>query len=64
MRVEKECPCCGAAYMIRFEQILSDLDPENTYEDGQIDDQDNEFYPEYCPFCGAHDSEEGEDSDE
>jgi len=50
--------------MIRFEQILADLDPENTYEDGQMDDQDNEFYPEYCPFCGAHDSEEGEDSDE
>jgi hypothetical protein len=63
MKVEKECPCCGASYMIRFEQVLADLDPEN-YEDEQFEDQDAELYPEYCPFCGAHDSEDGDESDE
>lgn len=64
MRLDKECPCCGAAYSIRFEQVLPDLDPDGYEEEEQVDDQDAEFYPEYCPFCGAHDSEEGEDSDE
>jgi len=49
--------------MIRFEQVLADLDPEN-YEDEQFEDQDTELYPEYCPFCGAHDSEDGDESDE
>lgn len=63
MKIEKECPCCGAAYAIRFEQVLADLDPD-LEEQEQFDDQDNELYPEYCPFCGAHDSEEDEDSED
>jgi hypothetical protein len=64
MRVEKECPCCGAAYMIRFEQILAELDVDESYDAEPQDDQDDGLYPEYCPFCGAHDSEEDDDSDE
>lgn len=54
MKIEKECNCCGALYSIRFDLISNDLDPE---QDTNANDGD-EFYPEFCPFCGSHESEE------
>jgi len=50
--------------MIRFEQILAELDVDESYDAEPQNDQDDGLYPEYCPFCGAHDSEEDDDSDE
>ena len=50
-------------YSIRFEQIAPDLDPD--VDNDQTDfDEDSELYPEFCPFCGCHESEEGELEDE
>ena len=64
MKVDKECPCCGAQYSIRFEQIIADLDPEIDNETIYDDDSEQEMYPEFCPFCGVHESEEDlEDED-
>lgn len=63
MKVEKECLCCGALYSIRFEQIPSELDPDVDEDLPEYDDE-SEMYPEFCPFCGSHESdEEGEESD-
>jgi len=63
MKIEKECPCCGALYSIRFEQISPDLDPDA--EEDQIDyDEDSEMYPEFCPFCGCHESVEEADEED
>ena len=54
MKIEKECPCCGAVYSLRFEPIAPDLDED---QNAEFDD-DAELYPEFCPFCGCHESEE------
>lgn len=57
MKIEKECQCCGMICSIRFEQIASDLDPDLD-EDQTNTDEDTELYPEFCPFCGTHESAE------
>jgi Zn finger protein HypA/HybF involved in hydrogenase expression len=63
MKIEKECQCCGALYSIRFEQISPDLDPDLDEDQAEYDEE-SEFYPEFCPFCGSHESdEEGEDDE-
>ena len=53
MKIEKECPCCGAVYSLRFDTIAPNLD-----EDQDEFNEDSELYPEFCPFCGCHESEE------
>ena len=63
MKIEKECPCCGMMYSLRFEQIMPELDPDMD-EDQDEFDEDRELYPEFCPFCGCHESEEDTDEDE
>lgn len=57
MKIEKECPCCGMMYSIRFEQIMPDLDPDVDADEIDVD-EDTELYPEFCAFCGCHESEE------
>ena len=56
MRIEKECPCCGAVYKISFVQ------PETDERDYDLQDEtfeeSEELYPEFCPFCGSHEDEE------
>lgn len=61
MKIEKECNCCGALYSIVFTEIPNELDPE--FEDQELD-EDSEFYPEFCPFCGSHESDEDSDDED
>ena len=60
MQIEKECACCGALYIVEFSLIERAIDwpedCENTDDDGEED-----VDPVFCPFCGKHESEEGDD---
>lgn len=58
MKIQNECNCCGAIYAVLFTEIPDDLDPDMD----QDADEDSEYYPEFCPFCGSHESD-GDDLD-
>jgi ribosomal protein S27AE len=66
MRIEKECPCCGAVYMVRFEnnEVVPVGDREWDPDEETFDDEDQELYPEFCPFCGSHEDDEPLDEDQ
>lgn len=62
-KIEKECPCCGAIYIVTFVQPESDdrewSIEEETFDDDGLDD----IEPEFCPFCGSHEDDEPEDEE-
>ena len=61
MRIQKECSCCGAEYTVAFTPVQSsqaETDEEEILEDAETD------YPEFCPFCGAHEGDEVEFEEE
>jgi hypothetical protein len=62
MRIEKECPCCGAICTISFVQPDKDRDGYDVQD--ETFDEDEELYPEFCPFCGSHEDEEPPEDDE
>lgn len=65
MRVEKECPCCGAIYTVSFVQAQRGrADGEYDIEEETFEDEAEELYPEFCPFCGAHEDDEPIEDDE
>jgi hypothetical protein len=50
-------------YDLRFEPPVNDEDwsiEEETFDQ----DQENEIYPEFCPFCGSHEDDEPADAAE
>lgn len=61
MKTEKECPCCGVIYDIRFEPPVRDEDWN--IEDETFEDDEAEIYPEFCPFCGSHEDDEPAEED-
>ena len=60
MSIEKECPCCKKIYtiLIPIFDESPDLDED---EDDETEEDSNE--PQFCPFCGKHESEEAEEED-
>jgi hypothetical protein len=52
--IEKiKCKCCS----YKYEVIWGDTD-DDYYEDEEdkeeVDKDEEELFPEYCPFCGSH----------
>ena len=58
-KVQINCYCCGCASTISFTEEIVDPDIDESAENTSI-----ENYPEYCPMCGNHTSEEGDLSEE
>lgn len=59
---EKECPNCGMVYEIRADVLdISDQTEEWSIDEETFEDEMDEIYPEYCPFCGSHEEEELEE---
>lgn len=57
MRIEKECPCCGAVYKVSFVQPERDQEDWDV-QDETFEDESEELYPEFCPFCGCHEDDD------
>jgi hypothetical protein len=62
MKIEKECPCCGMVYVIKFE--ATKRESEWNIEEETFEDEEPEIYPEFCPFCGSHEDEEPLDEED
>jgi hypothetical protein len=63
MQIEKECSCCGSIYSIVWTRVEDMTDWPDDLENQE--DEDNDSYPEFCPFCGRHEGDEGSlDDDE
>jgi hypothetical protein len=61
MQIEKECACCGALYIVEFSLIESAIDwPEDCENAEDTEAADD---PVFCPFCGKHESEEGDEEE-
>lgn len=56
-KIEKECPCCGAIYIVTFVQPDSE-EQDWSIEEETFDDELNDIEPEFCPFCGSHEDDE------
>jgi hypothetical protein len=57
-KVQINCYCCGCTSTISFIEEIVDPDVDEGEEDTSV-----ENYPEYCPMCGNHCSEEGDIDD-
>ena len=59
MITDKRCSNCNASYEIAWDdnEEASFSDVEDT--DMDYDDYDQEEFPQYCPFCGSHESYDG-----
>lgn len=58
-KVQINCYCCGCTSIISFTEDIIDPDVDEGEEDVSV-----ENYPEYCPMCGNHCSEEGDIDEE
>lgn len=58
-KVQINCYCCGCTSTISFTEDIIDPDVDEGEEDISV-----ENYPEYCPMCGNHCSEEGDIDEE
>lgn len=61
MKIEKECQCCGAIYVVSFVDHERESEAEWDFGPPTEEDHEKEFYPEFCPFCGSHESAEPEE---
>ena len=59
MIAEQRCPSCQLSYEVMWDdnEEASFYSVEDT--DTDLDDYDKEAYPQYCPFCGSHESYDG-----
>lgn len=48
------CACCNTHYEISWDDNEECYYSEVEDTDNDLTDYDNDFYPEYCPFCGTH----------
>ncbi len=60
MITQHRCPNCNASYEVTWDDSESDYYLEVEETDTDYDDYDKEEYPQYCPFCGTHNSYTGE----
>lgn len=56
MKNDKECQYCGAVYIVSL--IKEQRDRDWNLEEETFDADSDELYPEFCPYCGAHEDEE------
>ncbi len=58
-KVQINCYCCGCISTISFTEDIVDPDVDENEDNTSV-----ESYPEYCPICGNHCSEEGDIDEE
>lgn len=58
-KVQINCHCCGCTSTISFIDEIINPDMDENEDNISV-----ENYPEYCPMCGNHCSEEGDDTEE
>ena len=58
-KVQINCYCCGCTSAISFTEDIVDPDMDENEDNTSV-----ENYPEYCPMCGNHCSEEGDIDEE
>lgn len=56
-KIQITCQCCNSTTSIHFVEDV--VDPDSEENDVSV-----ENYPEYCPMCGNHCSEEGDIDEE
>ena len=59
MIAEHRCPNCNTSYEVMWEDNEEAFYSSVEDTDTDYDDYDKESYPQYCPFCGAHNSYDG-----
>jgi hypothetical protein len=63
MKIEKECQCCGAIYVVSFSGHEVEPDAEWDFGPPAEDQHEKELYPEFCPFCGSHEDDDPEEDE-
>jgi hypothetical protein len=58
MTFERECSHCRLLYTITLSYI-EDNDPDDQARDDEVEPE-----PEFCPFCGAHESDDSDDEED
>ena len=64
MKIQFECSVCSAIYTVAYSQPDPVHDDTDYSEDVDItiEESEEDIYPEFCPFCGAHASEDADDT--
>lgn len=60
MNTDHRCTNCNQRYEISWEDNECQYFEEVEATDRDHDDFDKEEFPQYCPFCGTHNSYDGE----
>ena len=60
MITDKRCTNCNQRYEIAWEDNEEEYFSDVEDTDIDYDDYDKEEFPQYCPFCGTHESYNGE----
>lgn len=67
MKIQFECSVCSAVYTVAYSQpdpVRDDTDYSDDLDITVIEESEEEIYPEFCPFCGAHTSDDEDDTAE